>query len=76
MIHSIPYAGTDHVVGIIRLQHVAHGYDGLLVWIVGALGTDIMQRGGLGLMAIGGCEVHRHDQGDLAPTLDELPCGK
>ena len=70
------YIGTNHVVGIVRLQHVAYGYDGLLVRIKSAHGTDIVQRGGLGWVAIGGCEVHRHDQGDLAPTLDELPYGK
>ena len=74
--HTCIHIGTNHVVSIVRLQHVAHGYDGLLVRIESAHGTDIVQRGGLGWVAIGGCEVHRHDQGDLATTLDELPYGK
>ena len=67
---------TYHVVGVVRLQHVAHGYDGLLVWIESAHGTHVVQRAGLGRVAVGGREVHRHDQRNLAAALDELPYGK
>ena len=62
-----------HVVGVVGLQHVARGHDGLLVWIESAHGTHVVQRAGLGRVAVGGREVHRHDQRNLAAALDELP---
>ena len=65
-----------HLISVVGLQHVAHSYDGLLVWIQSAHGTDVVQRGGLSRVAVGSREIQRHNQRNLAAALNKLPRGR
>ena len=64
--------GYLHVVTVVRLQHIHHSGDGLLVSVEVPSGVKVVQRRGRHGVPVGSSEVDGHRQRYLQPTGDEL----